>query len=276
VPAVSSSHGVLAYAGKDHVHVFNSGFAYASRRLVTRDTMRPTGVILLTVDGEPFTVTIGGRRLCTNAVALSPNTRRDLDARGVGLVSINLVPSAKLFPAFRSIPAPGALVLERSAFRAFDDFLAALHVDGAAIVAAPARFAALVATAVQQFPTVSTDARWQLMLASLTQGGCSRSTLQTLADRLGLSYHRTSHLFSATLGITLKSYLAWQKQMPLYPLLLRGNASLTEIAHAAGLPDSAYLSRLYQRLYGQRPSFIHDSNLVQASYWDARYDPRPD
>lgn len=269
--ATLSCHGALASEAKDYVHVFNNGFAYASRCVITRNTVRPTGVILLTVEGEPFTVSVDGRRLRANAVALSPNTRRDLEARGVGLVSINLVPTAKLFPAFRAIPAPGVLVLERSAFRAFDDFLAALH-TGAAIAAAPVHFAALVAAAVQQFPAaLPLDTRLHPMLKSLEQGGCSRSSaLQALSNRLGLSYHRTSHLFSETFGISLKSYLAWQKQMPIYPLLFRSHASLTEIAYAAGLPDSAYLSRLYQRQYGQRPSFIHDSNSVQAFYWSAK------
>jgi hypothetical protein len=42
-------------------------------------------------------------------------------------------------------------------------------------------------------------------LESLAHGEFSGATLQMLADRPGLSYHRTSHFFSEALGIPLKS-----------------------------------------------------------------------
>jgi len=268
-----TSHGVPVRQGRDHLHVFDGGFAYASPWLATRATARPTAVILLSADGAPFTVTVGGRRLRTNALALGPNTRRDLDARGVGLVSLNLMPSAALFPAFRALPAPGVLPLERSALAGFDPFLEALHTGGALGAAASERFDALAAAAVRQFPRPPPlDPRLSPILETLQHDADAPLPLQALAGRLGLSYHRTSHLFSAALGIPLKSYLAWQKQLRIYPLLLRDDVSLTEVAHAAGLPDSAYLSRLYRRWYGQRPSFMRDSNSVQVFHHDAGYD----
>lgn len=268
--------GALAHEHKDHLHVFADAFAYASPWVFTQRTARPTGVLLFTVDGAPFTVEVAGRRQSLAACALAPNVVRGLDARGVRLVSLNIAPTAAAFPAFRHLPAPGLLALDRRALSGFDDFIAALFTGTAMrLPGAAARFDALVAAAIAQFPRCGAhDDRPAHLRALLAGIADDDQVLPQLSQRLGLSYHRSSHLFSDAMGIPLRSFVTWRRHRRLYEPLLGGMASLTTVAHDAGLPDSAYLSRIYQRWYGQRPSFAR-SNSVQVFFDASAYPDLP-
>ena len=88
-----------------------------------------------------------------------------------------------------------------------------------------------------------------------------RISVDELATSLGLSYHRTSHLFAEAIGIPMRTYLLWQKLYKAGALLLSG-ATLTEAAHAAGFVDSAHYSSAFHRTYGRSPSDLHKSGRV--------------
>ncbi|WP_395350914.1 helix-turn-helix domain-containing protein [Variovorax sp. UC122_21] len=45
--------------------------------------------------------------------------------------------------------------------------------------------------------------------------------------------------------------------------LLYSGRSLTDIAHEAGLSDSAHLSHFYRHWYGQSPSYSRDRESVK-------------
>lgn len=65
----------------------------------------------------------------------------------------------------------------------------------------------------------------------------------------GLSASRFRHLFSAQVGMSLKSYLLWSKLQRAIQSLAT-DPSLTHAAHIAGFADSAHLSRTFRRTFG--------------------------
>jgi AraC-like DNA-binding protein len=79
--------------------------------------------------------------------------------------------------------------------------------------------------------------------------------LDALAAVAGLSKSRLSHLFSAEVGIPVRSYLRWARMMRAAGHIARG-ASLTEAAHAAGFTDSAHLNRTFRDTIGLAPSDV--------------------
>ncbi len=87
--------------------------------------------------------------------------------------------------------------------------------------------------------------------------------ITSLATRVHLSPSRFRHLFRSEMGISVQSYLRWQRLMAAGYISARG-ASLTEAAHAAGFADSAHLTRVFRATFGVQPSHIFkNSHAVQ-------------
>jgi AraC-like DNA-binding protein len=103
------------------------------------------------------------------------------------------------------------------------------------------------------------DERAQILVKELWAN--PRCSVNDLAQRLGLSYHRTSHFFTEAVGIPMRTYQLWQKLYKAGGPLLAG-ASLTDAAHAAGFVDSAHYSSAFQRAYGRAPSEMFRSRRV--------------
>lgn len=87
-------------------------------------------------------------------------------------------------------------------------------------------------------------------------------TVEALAEGVGLSPDRLTHLFSQQLGLPIRSYLLWAKMRRAAALLSSGQP-LTDIAHAVGFADSAHLTRTFKGFFGLTPSFLADSRCVQ-------------
>jgi AraC-like DNA-binding protein len=79
--------------------------------------------------------------------------------------------------------------------------------------------------------------------------------LSALAQHVGLSAGRLSHLFGQEVGLPLRPYILWLRLQRAAGHLQRG-ASLTRAAHAAGFTDSAHLSHAFRRTFGLSPSEI--------------------
>jgi AraC-like DNA-binding protein len=84
-----------------------------------------------------------------------------------------------------------------------------------------------------------------------------------LAAFVHLSPSRFRHLFRREVGISVQSYLRWQRLLVALRTSARG-VSLTEAAHAAGFADSAHLTRVFRATFGVPPSrFFRNSHAVQ-------------
>jgi AraC-like DNA-binding protein len=217
------------------------------------------GIISLSADGNPITLTTGGRSFEYRALAFCG---RDLEfsAAGTRFVAIGVNPLHENFRAFTRLKAPYVLQLDRKMFSPLDALLRDA-VDGTLphqqSVELFDRVQAIVRPHLPITPKL--DARANALVKELWAN--PRSSVDELASSLGLSYDRTSHFFAEAIGIPIRTYLLWQKLYKAGGLLLSG-ATLTEAAHGAGFVDSAHYSSAFHRAYGQAPSDLHRSRSV--------------
>jgi AraC-like DNA-binding protein len=101
-------------------------------------------------------------------------------------------------------------------------------------------------------PRVRRVLRW---LRENVGAGEEDLSLESLAERAGLSPSRFMHVFTASLGVPLRPYLLWLRLQYAAGRLLAG-ASATEAAHEAGFSDAAHLSRTFRRILGTTPREI--------------------
>lgn len=87
--------------------------------------------------------------------------------------------------------------------------------------------------------------------------------ISSLAAHVHLSPSRFRHLFRSEMGMSVQSYLRWQRLFIALRTSVDG-ASLTEAAHTAGFADSAHLTRVFRATFGLPPSHIFkNSHFIQ-------------
>lgn len=98
--------------------------------------------------------------------------------------------------------------------------------------------------------------RVRKLLATLRAGGVDDTTsLEALATAVGLSPSRLMHVFTASIGIPLRPYLAWLRLQRAATAIV-SESSLGDAAHAAGFADAAHMSRTFRRMLGVAPSAL--------------------
>lgn len=85
--------------------------------------------------------------------------------------------------------------------------------------------------------------------------------LADVADAVRLSESHFAHLFTEHVGVPMRRYVLWMRLRAAIEAAMRG-ASLTEAAHAAGLSDSAHLSRTFRDTFGVAPSFLFEHRAL--------------
>jgi AraC-like DNA-binding protein len=217
------------------------------------------GIISLSADGNPITLTTGGRKFECSALAFCG---RDLEftAAGTHFVAIIVNPLHPNFRAFTRLKAPFVTPLDRKMFSPFDALLRKA-VDGTLTHEQSVELFDGVQTIVRPRLPVApkADPRAHELVRRLWEN--PRCSVDELASSLGLSYHRTSHFFADAVGVPIRTYLLWQKLYKAGGFLL-GGASLTEAAHAAGFVDSAHYSSAFQKAFGRSPSDLFRSRRV--------------
>jgi len=110
-----------------------------------------------------------------------------------------------------------------------------------------------IAQALRQAPRRLLDPRLARALARIRALDEQRLPATTLAHEAALSISQLERLFSASLGLSVRRLVLWQRlRMALRQAL--GGMSLTEAAMAAGFADSAHLSRSLRQQFGIRAS----------------------
>src|SRR5215471_6846082 len=94
------------------------------------------------------------------------------------------------------------------------------------------------------------------VLERLRRSGVEDDTsLDSLASAVGLSPSRLMHVFTESIGIPLRPYLAWLRVQRSACAILAG-ASVTEAAHIAGFADAPHMTRTFKRRLGFLPSAL--------------------
>jgi AraC family transcriptional regulator of arabinose operon len=274
--AAAAAHpfGVLSAHTKDQMYLVRRGHVFTSPWVVA-ETTRFSASILLTAKRSPFEMSINGCADRYRAVAVKPLVKRHLRAEDVQLVSIGISPSHRHYRQFRVLgcPGPGYLALPRDAYTDFDIPLQAAYNGTLTIDAAQQLFEDIVDLTVAFFPRLKrADPRIERALEMLQEK--PHYPLTELADAVGLSYDRMSHLFADAVGLPLRSYTLWQKLRVASSLFHRG-MTLTEIAVVAGFTDSAHLSNAWLKAYGASPSYFINSDCVEVRAFPGRAVRRP-
>ena len=101
------------------------------------------------------------------------------------------------------------------------------------------------------------------LLAALRAGGVDDTTsLEELASLVRLSPSRLMHVFTASIGIPLRPYLAWLRVQRAATAIVN-ESSLGAAAHAAGFADAAHMSRTFRRMLGVAPSLLRPMRCLQ-------------
>jgi transcriptional regulator GlxA family with amidase domain len=69
------------------------------------------------------------------------------------------------------------------------------------------------------------------------------------------------HVFTTSIGIPLRPYLAWLRVQRAAMVIVNG-ASMGEAAHAAGFADAAHMTRTFTRMLGVAPSLLRPMRCV--------------
>jgi AraC-like DNA-binding protein len=85
-----------------------------------------------------------------------------------------------------------------------------------------------------------------------TSAGSERS-LEALARAVDLSPGRLMHVFTESVGIPLRPYLAWLKLQRAAAAIVSGQP-LSSAAAAAGFVDAGHMTRTFRRMFGVSPS----------------------
>jgi AraC family transcriptional regulator of arabinose operon len=207
------------------------------------------GLILLALGEHPIEVRQAGVTVRHRAMALwAPDASLSAPS---GYLCISVNPLHHAFRRFTSIPRPHVLALDAARFASFSALVTDAEQGTLSQAAAMLLFDGFIGEALRYLPEPSRSryrARglrhflWQ-------EPHCS---IDALAQHLGLSYHRTSHLFSEAIGLSVRRYQLWQKLFRSVAPLAAGY-TLTEVAHAAGFVDLAHYSRTYQQAFGRSP-----------------------
>ena len=259
---IDDAFGGFADDHRDGLYLLRDGFIFTSPSVYTsRTLLLYSGALLMAVDRSPLRLDLAGQTESLAAVAIAPRVSHRLDARRAPLVSVHIEPRHALYPQFCALPGKGVRDMPRKAFEHFDGRLAECFARRLSLYDAQELFDELLSEAAAQLPPAARrDVRIEQTLQALDSD--PHSSLQALARSLGLSYDRMSHLFSAEVGLPLKSYQLWRK-VKLAALRFSSGESLTKIAHSAGFADSAHLSRTFNRFFDIKPSYLVNSDCVQ-------------
>ena len=105
--------------------------------------------------------------------------------------------------------------------------------------------------------------RVRKLLAAFRSSGVDDATsLEVLAALVDLSPSRLMHVFTSSIGIPLRPYLAWLRVQRAASAIVNGN-SMGEAAHAAGFADAAHMSRTFKRMLGVSPSVLRPMRCSQ-------------
>ncbi|MCI0573733.1 MAG: helix-turn-helix transcriptional regulator [Myxococcaceae bacterium] len=216
--------------------------------------------LVLALDGE-LAVREGASRHWKRAagVLTAPGAPHALDASGVEVLLVFLDPQSEAGAALLPmLDAPVRLLTreDADALAAGVDPLALMREGGVAWTRRVVE--RLGGTLPPQPAAVHPRVRRLLRLLRELPPDADAS-LDALAPRVGLSPGRLMHVFTSSIGVPLRPYLAWLRLQRAAAAIVTGTP-LSEAAHAAGFSDAAHMSRTFRRMLGMPPSALRPAS----------------
>lgn len=250
--------------------IWRDRFVFTSPRFLAQPTSsRPAITIHVATEGE-LQVSSGADSFVGRVLVVGPNIKRTFHGVDGGLYTLHLEPVYSGFRHLRAGMLSGKTVvdlsdrLEASTFALLDT-----EVHQAQSCADRYRTSQKVVDAL--FPEVRgaqpIDVRVDLVASWLFAHAPVRMDLAFLSELCGLSSGHLEHLFTETMGISIRQYLLWIKMRKAAEMFVN-DVALAEVAHAIGFSDSAHLSRTFRRYFALTPSFVSNRKLVRLQLCD--------
>jgi AraC-like DNA-binding protein len=186
------------------------------------------------------------------AALVGPDVLHEVDARGTTVVIAFVDPESEVGAGLRRRLTAPLIVLPAAEVAGWRRELGVPPLPPAAVARWWRTRITSERAARRIHPRVRRVLRW---LRENVGAGEEDLSLESLADRAGLSPSRFMHVFTQSLGVPLRPYLLWLRLQHAAGRLLAG-ASATEAAHEAGFSDAAHLSRTFRRTLGTTPREI--------------------
>ncbi|HYQ25943.1 MAG TPA: helix-turn-helix transcriptional regulator [Polyangiaceae bacterium] len=210
----------------------------------------------LALEGElRIRTTRRGKWVSTPGVLTAPDAAHVLDGQGAELLLVFLDAESVVGAPFRQALSGPVRLISDSERKALTD-----QVVPKAILRTGAAAWVRQAAEILRLPTPpsprSVHPRVRALLSLLRNGGMAEATsLEQLASAVGLSPGRLMHVFTLSVGIPLRPYLAWLRVQRAAIDIVSGSA-LSDAAMAAGFSDAAHMSRTFRRMLGIPPSLL--------------------
>jgi AraC family transcriptional regulator of arabinose operon len=226
-------------------------------------TTRHEANIILSIDATPFHVETSAFTGEAWAAVIKPETQQFVkaDERRIARIAVHPIhPQYRRLVKFIREPAKP---LPREAFSHLNATLLRAYHEGVDMETANPLIDAIIAVVLAGAPPPRpVDPRILLVMHRIDAD--INTPFEDLANELGLSPSRLSHLFSNELGISFRNLLHWGRLRLAWELVAwRPEMSLTEIAHVMGYADSSHLSRAFNRNLGLTPTMIRDGGRIE-------------
>jgi len=228
-------------------------------------TSRHPVVIMLSLNDSPFGLFDGSCTRLLKAVMLGPMVPHGLVPNDAQMLIINVLPDDPAFPHMALWLSSRAVhPLDPLIFSDMRDDLCALFASNCALHEAAALYDQCMHRILAELPVMpALDPRVSALMKMIAADPCA--PLTTLAGSCGMSVTGMSHLFSRSVGLSMRSYRLWHKSAVAWCNLLQGK-EITAVAHNAGFTDAAHFSREWRRWYGKTPSESRNPERVQVVF----------
>ena len=113
-------------------------------------------------------------------------------------------------------------------------------------------------------PNIDSDrAVMQRMVENIRRDHTTRLSVAQLARDCGMSRFSFSRLFHRSFGCSCRDYVMRLRIQTACKMLAGPDASVTEVAVAAGFSDASYFARMFRRYMGESPTDYAESELAQ-------------
>lgn len=219
--------------------------------------------LVICQEGE-LSVRIGaaGRARRAPGVLTAPDVLHAIDAEGSQVLLVFLDPESDVGRSLARVvdgPVRTLSEAERSALLVDASPLAIMRAQGAAWTE---RVVGVLGGPVREQPRTIHPRVRKLIRTLAALPPDSDTSLEHLAESVGLSPSRLMHVFSESVGIPLRPYLAWLKIQRAAAAIVSG-VPLSAAAQHAGFADSAHMSRAFRRMFGMPPSALRPRSSPQ-------------
>jgi len=242
--------------------MLEDGFVYTASAVSDNETSRHAGVLLVSLDDEPISVSIAGsshysaKKLKGKMILLSPGVNRSIHIVTGGFLSVHFDPTHPVYYAMKqSLENEGARIISSHWFESIKNELknCGANIENKTVLNIFSHCSKVISASC----SVSThrDKRIIEALAILQNSSLLDYQFDHILQSINLSASRFSHLFTANAGLSLRSFLQWKKIKDSMVLFEQGD-SMTNIAHASGFSDSAHFCRTFNSCFGLKPSMF--------------------